>query len=188
MHLFPLIKTRAQHRTKQRNRIPGSITVLVHRVHRAQKVLPCQGHQANVIEGALGCSTSSSYKSSASSSSSPSGKYVGNGRFLQWSLYAGSVESLTWGNKEKILTHKWYQLWYLKLPLIKNLFLCVWTGMQPLHAEVINDSTVASLCILLSLINQFSSTEPATSQEWNQLSLYTYNISHVLNCPAEWIF
>lgn len=120
MHLFPLIKTRAQHRTKQRNRIPGSITVLVHRVHRAQKVLPCQGHQANVIEGALGCSTSSSYKSSASSSSSPSGKYVGNGRFLQWSLYAGSVESLTWGNKEKILTHKWYQLWYLKLPLIKK--------------------------------------------------------------------
>lgn len=25
------------------------------------------------------------------------------------------------------------------------LFLCVWTGMQPLCTEVINDSTVASL-------------------------------------------
>lgn len=29
MHLLPLITTRAQRRTKQRDRIPGSITVLV---------------------------------------------------------------------------------------------------------------------------------------------------------------
>ena len=56
-----------------------------------------QWSQANVIEGAPGWQTSSSYKSSGSSFSSSSGKYVGNGRFLQKSLYAGSTESLIWG-------------------------------------------------------------------------------------------
>lgn len=59
--------------------------------------------QANAMEGALGWHTFSSYKSSGSSSSSPSGKYVGNGRFLQKSLYTGSLESLIWEEKVKTL-------------------------------------------------------------------------------------
>lgn len=62
------------------------------------------------MEGALGWHTFSSYKSSGSSSSSPSGKYVGNGRFLQKSLYAGRLESLICGEGDKDLIIKYYQL------------------------------------------------------------------------------
>lgn len=89
-----------------------------------------QWGQANVTEGELGRHTSSSYKFSGSSSSSPSGKYVGNGRFSPKSLYAGSLESLIWGEGAqillKVLPIKLFKdnLFYLLFIIKEYWFLC----------------------------------------------------------------
>lgn len=74
-HLCPWWTQELALMTKHRERhpIPGSITDLVTKVRGAQRPA-APWHQAKVTEGSLGCHTLSSYRSSGSSSSSPSGK------------------------------------------------------------------------------------------------------------------